>query len=62
MLIEWLEKNTDEMFLAQTEWDRKEKGELEGFATHILMAARTVPVSTVHRLHVNHNAKDVKFN
>lgn len=35
MLIEWLEKNTDEMLLAQARKDRRGEAELQGFAIHI---------------------------
>ena len=62
MLIECLEKNSDETFLLQTEQDQRREGELEGFASHIPMGTRTVPLSPEQRLHADHNAKDGKFN
>ncbi len=44
MLIEWLEKITDETFLAQAGWDGRGEAELQGFITHIPEGTRTIPV------------------
>lgn len=52
MLIEWLEKNTDETFLAQAGWGRRGEAELQGFTTHIPKGTRTIPVWPEQRLHL----------
>lgn len=62
MLIERLEKNSDETFLKQAEKDGRGEPELQGFTTRLPKGTRTTPVSPEQRLDVNHNAKDVNFN
>lgn len=58
MLIEWLQRNTNEMFLAQAGRDSRE-AQLQGLNAQIPMDAREKLVTSDQRFHVDHDAQDM---